>query len=302
MTEFSYPKTLWGVVAAVLALQLVGLDASAAQKRQQKAHRRAAAPGGTSSLNSQDVQPSALDKIGVVYYGNFYGPSITEFDSNFPDDTGAPSEPIYLYSSSKLIYKFTPALSVNLNPRWVVRPDPQKQDGFQMLDPRVGFKASNAIDQNGFSITPSIDLEFALTESTQGAGRSVSPRLVLENAYAIPNSRWTLGSDIWARYFIHNRRKQGADGDIATYFSFYSKYQFTPALAARLLYEAEAAVKDGAASSANQLTYASPNIQPAILWNITEAIEFAPYLLMYTSSGIKSEATAVGFEFTAAIL
>lgn len=283
---------------ALLATQVANADVTPAGIEQ---------ADSSTGISETKMEPGFFDTIGktfgVNYYGQVYGPALTNKGTKTlysTDDDGA-AQPMYLYNEVRLDYKTGKRFNVRINNRFEIYPltdssRPQDSTGFVMKNMRAGIVGLIVDPQsNGFSMASSLVAELPLSSASQAISLLAAPRLSLNPNIDIVNSRWSLGTYLTAAAPIYLTNNT-TDRNLYFYFGPYANYRLTDTLQATFQLNMETEHK-----YSNLWNPSTTDVQLGVNWDVSKKFSFNPYLHMFPEN-LSANTTFIGANISATLL
>ena len=244
----------------------------------------------TTSLKSE----TALDHIGVTYFGIFSGPSVGTPNRFQPDSQGAldPTSPQQLESFLTTGYKWDNGNKlVGAVADFIYTPF-NGQD-LMMKDP--AFKIGDKKLWTLGGVTDNADLRiFAPTSAAAVKGKEITAFQTLHIvSYDVPHSRLSLGTYFVAKLSLYQ------DGGSGKAFQLYlgpnASYQLSKTVQATLLYEVNAKHMYGSNVGFWDMSRDGTDLEPGINWDITPNFSINPFLNINSGGKVSMDSTWAGF-------
>jgi len=269
-----------------------------------------------SSSASLPAGGSVLSHLNVTYSGLVHGPSIDNLSDSHTVDrlglakTGALNSgnsinldgdltAMYMVNKTQGAGIYLPFLLIPVQGQGLVRGD----FGLKLTDTAV-------VDARGFNLSSSLYLQ-APTSLASGAPTREVPygvdmafglKLTPSLRYAVPHSRWTLGSLNELKWYAGVIR----DKTFKIVKIPYAQYTLLPNLSAKQAYEMDERHLVGQTGYFAFNTYQT-DLQAGVVWNVTSKVSFNPYLQIFTTPTVQAapqgaERVAIGGYLSAPIL
>jgi hypothetical protein len=276
----------------------------------------AAAPSAPTTLLS--------GKGSLTYVGSFTGSSLTSpFSAYQPDadtgyattseDSGVPGVskekanggPINILHSLGLNYKVSSTVSVR--PVFVFKQEPMGKE--LSLDASYVAASLAPINLGGPTLANSIRFYLPTTAGLKKQGLYTTIRAIQSLSYDIPDTKISTNLSTFVQSYIHDmdQYRKGTGGPkykepyaLRLYAGPNVSYQLTDTLGVGLVYEMQA--RSRRRSIATFDSDISTNLGPSMSWDVTPAINFAPYLDIKTGNRISLDTTQIAADLTIKLL
>jgi hypothetical protein len=257
----------------------------------------AQADAGAQSTASTAEAKSLLDNVYASYFGVYHGAPLSDLgNARTVDSQGklSKSQSIYFDSELTTAYMVTPDIGVGpVVPFFIT---PVRGEGLTLGD--VGVKAFNkrTYSANGLSVYTNLILQAPTSSYSSQRGMTLGVKTTPNLRYNVPASRFTFGAWTEAKSYLGVTSGKA----FKLYAAPYANYRLTSNLSLNLEYEMEADHMVGKPSF--DFTSYQTDLEPGVVWNITQHISVNPYLMLFTGNTINSDTMAFGAVINARLL
>ncbi len=271
----------------------------------------------TSTQNVNTVAPRLLDKIAVTYVNAFSGPAVTSLGSNFQasklDGTTDLGSPLLFENTLGATYKLTDHIKVGPTFYWQYKTGGQNN---LLMGGDSYVKASHnaLITQGTYTMTGEARYYVPITEASRDKRSMGSVRLIQNQNYDIPNTKWSVGVYTFVQKYFYNQYEAGkgfkgtAPWSLRAYVGPSVTYAITDSVQASLLYEATSRLRFGKSvfsgwenpnvgDALSDPRAPSTDIEPSVNWDITKSISLNPYLDIPVSGRVALDTTTINANF-----
>jgi hypothetical protein len=252
----------------------------------------APAADGTAITEAADEDDDLGDVAGRfigTYTGIFYGPSISKPTSFQPTEDGSqdPDRPVMLKNFAGLGYNITDHVRVTPTAYWQWLPT--GGGAYSVQDPFVKLSDDSIASFGGFNLYGDVRYHAPISNFSQAADITGSYQSVQVATYVPEGSRWMfslLGSER-----VYTYGPKGYGNDLELYIAPNVGYQVSPKVQLTMLYETNLVHEYG--TNPGTIEGDGTDFQPGVSIDITNTINFHPYLSIYPSS-VSLASTGVG--------
>ena len=239
-------------------------------------------------IENQSETPNS--KYSLNYFGILYGPSVQDPSSFQPTINGEPDpeRPVIMKNFLWVNYNLTNEIAVAPSAYFIYQPVLGQQ--VELRDPFLRISHSSVLHTEQFNLYADIRWHIPVSNFSRESDLRTGIQTYQVASYTIPSSRFTFGAYVSERVNFYGRRGNGNDFEL--YLGPNVNYQLSPKVALTMLYEATASHALG--DPAFQFNNDGTDLEPGVSWDITQNLNFNPYLNFYTGGKVNLRSTAVG--------
>jgi hypothetical protein len=248
---------------------------------------------------SSDVYSDILKNLYLNYFAIVHGTPLNDLASPYSlDHNGKHSKTSFntINFDSEVTAAYMLTKDIGIGPSIPFLLVPVQGQGLVMGD--IGLKTfdKHLISHNGLNIAGNLYIQAPTSKADKDRGMDVGFKSTPAIRYAIPNSRFAIGSWNEAKWY------EGAfvGKTFKLYTLPYVNYSVSPAVSLNLGYEIESDHMKG--DSNLNFTTVETDLQPGVVYFITPKVMVNPYLQIFTGNKITSDKMALGAVFSATVL
>jgi hypothetical protein len=282
---------MWGSAVVIIAIFSAG---------------QASAETNTSSSIVSQSAPQLLDNVYLTYWGEYYGPSITNPTAAYPNvktqggkavtDTSGPQ---YMDSIVTGGYRLGPSLIAGVGQEFYLSPVNYQNHDYTLFDPFLTVINKKLVHTDQFNLAADARAYVPTSSDSQLSQKLAHFRSVQVMTYSIPRSRFTPGvyfseEAAYFNQYISNQKQR----EWRFLVEPFASYQITPTFASTLWVDLiQLHHLAGTAGAHNK--YA--DIEPGVSWQITPTVSLKPFLNIYPINPIGNDISA-NFILSAALI
>ncbi|MGZ6311547.1 MAG: hypothetical protein ACXWOH_13010, partial [Bdellovibrionota bacterium] len=228
-------------------------------------------------------------KIGVSYFGIFYGPGLQNGAGFQPAANGTPDQerPLILKNFLGVGYNFTDTIGVMPTAYWTFQPVMGMQ--FALKDPFIRLYDSSLLSAGNFNLYTDFRTHFGVSSESRTNDMYAGLQTFQIATYEFPTAKLTAGLYLSER--VNFFGKQGLGNDFEMYVGPNVSYQVLKPLAVSLL--AEFQFNHAYGDKPGQVWTDPIDLEPGLIWDVTENLMINPYFNLYPAS-LTAKSTSVG--------
>jgi hypothetical protein len=255
---------------------------------------------GQNSANERSAFALLKEKVGVSYYGIYYGPPASDPGSSKQiNEWGKPTSNQYFLNYLGLSYKVSKTLLPGITVMSTY--SPVRGQDMTLLDPYLRLTDTKLISSGNWSLYSELRHFLPVTKASHNAHKMSTFGTFQWLTYNVPNTRLSVGA--WAKFYwtvFGSGALPGAGDDYQAFFRPQMFYTLTPTVAASLYYEMTGNHTLG--KSATDWHAGYTNVQLGAMWTVMQGLTLNPYLLFNTGGKVTTDTTALGAQIFATIL
>ena len=240
---------------------------------------------------SETAQPGVAGKISVNYFALLFGPGIQNSTSYQPTIHGQPdlANPILIKNYLGAGYNISNDIAVTPTAYWAYRPVQGQsmtlQDPYLMVSDAALYHSELGTNWYG-----DVRFHFPVTAASQAAQLRAGVQTFHYVSQELQGTRVTFGMSSSLRGNFYGR--QGYGTDVELYAAPNVSYQITPLLSGLVRYELNGSHNYG--DSFTHFNNDGTDIEPGVIWNVTNNLMINPYLNFTTGGSISLSSTSIG--------
>jgi len=258
--------------------------------------------GGAVGGDLGDARSEATTEVGgsedtragtfnAGYFAIFYGPGIQSPSAYQPTPYGAKDldRPILLKNFASVSYNVTSEIAITPTAYWSYAAGAGQGVGFR--DPFLRVSDSSIYkNEYGTNWYTDVRFHFPITQLSRDADLRAGFQNFNVVSQDIQGTRFGLGFYLSERVNFYGN--QGNGNDLELYAAPNLSYQFSPTVAALVLYEMQGSHAFG--QQAFHFNNDGTDLEPGVVWNITPSLMLNPYLNFTTGGAVSLKSTSIG--------
>jgi len=263
---------------------MISASRSNAAETETVAEAEAEPDSNVSSAVDQFVNP-----ISINYFGLLFGPSLGKMGmlQSTVDGQVDPDAPVELRNFLGLGWNITNALSLTGTLYWAAMA--QSTQPLEFRDPFIKLAHNSVFNWGGFNLYADLRVHFPISWGSRNADMLASVQTFQMLTWAAGNTGITLG--LWGSLRGNYFGSQGVGSAVEAYVSPNVTWQMSEKLGLQILYQINASQEVG---SREGMTTDDVNIEPGLVWDITQNLMLNPFVRFHPYNGISPNNTSMG--------
>ena len=235
---------------------------------------------GTTQTELKTDTGKISDFVYLNYFATYHGPNLTKFDSPYTTDSSGKVSKQAMYLDSEINADYLINKNTGIGPVIPFFLYTTLGQGASLGD--VGLKIFNrkTLSTSDFTLNTNIIFQLPTNDASSARGMKFAVKTTPNVRYAIPNSRFTLGSWTEAKAYLGVEKGK----TFKLWAGPYVNYQLTSSLSLNLEYELEGNHLVNAKTF--DFTMVQNDFMPGFIYMITPKIMVNPYVQIFTGKTI----------------